>query len=308
MGMRNMSIKFLYATDLHGNVKKYQTVLRTAKKLGIQTIHLGADILPKGPDLLHIQKEFVHGFLKEFFKKCQNEGIQVLCFFGNDDIYCFKDDVRKYNNLLDENPVEINGYEFKAYGYVSDYPFALKTGCKLNYPDEVLKEEAYISDPVCVNKKGLYYIKDVKKYFREKGTIEEDLQSLSSDPNTIIAFHCPPAGNELDVCGTLIKSFVSEKLNIWLARKTVGSEPILRWIERNQPKLVLCGHIHESFAVTKKWKTLIGNTLVIQPGQLNGVTTMVKIEVGEQVQCELIQRINYEKTTRVAVKKRLDKI
>jgi len=278
------AITFLYTTDLHGDQNKYQTVLKTAQTLKIPIIHLGADLLPKGPDIIHLQKDFVHGFLKKFFDECENRGITVLCFFGNDDLYFFKEDVRKNNNLLDESPTIIGEYEFKAYGFVPDYPFGLKTACKLNYKDEPLNEP-YLSSPVCIKDDGLYFIKNVKKYFQDKGTIQQDLQGLTGNSNTIMAFHCPPDRIGLDVCGTHITE------DLWYPRKKVGSGVIYEWINKNQPKIALCGHIHESFAVTKKWRASIGNTVVIQPGQLPGKTTMVAIEVGDdRVHCDLIQK------------------
>jgi Icc-related predicted phosphoesterase len=234
-----------------------------------------------------MQKEFVDHFLKKFFDECQKNKIKVLWFFGNDDLYFFKNEVRKLNDLLDETPAVMGEYEFKAYGFVPDYPFGLKTACKLDYAGKSL-DEPYLSEPVCVNDDGLYYIDDIKKYFKNKGSIRKDLQKLKGDSNTIMAFHCPPDRVDLDVCGTYITH------NYWIPRKKAGSESIYDWIERHQPKLVLCGHIHESFTVTKKWRASIGKTMIIQPGQLPGNTTMVAVEVGDHVQCDLIQkRTNY---------------
>jgi len=40
-------MKFLYATDLHGNKDKFEKFFEVAKDLNIDLIHVGADILPK---------------------------------------------------------------------------------------------------------------------------------------------------------------------------------------------------------------------------------------------------------------------
>lgn len=197
-------------------------------------------------------------------------------------MYCFKDEVRKSTQLLDENPAIIGKYEFKAYGYVPDYPFSLKTACKLDEPGWSLKED-YIGPPVDVTKEGYVYpIDDIKKYFNNKGTIQEDLDNFPCSSNTIMAFHCPPDRLDLDVCG------INRGNDLWVPKKKVGSRSIYNWIEKHQPNLVLCGHIHESYAVTKKWKAMIGETTVIQPGQLPDQTTMVVIELDESIRCELI--------------------
>ena len=83
-------MKFIYATDLHGSIPKYEDILKFAIEQDIHLIHLGADLLPKGSNLLGIQKDFVNIFLKEFYKLAKENNIDVLAFFGNDDIYTRK--------------------------------------------------------------------------------------------------------------------------------------------------------------------------------------------------------------------------
>jgi len=98
-------MRFLYATDLHGNQRKYDDVYQYAYDNGIDLIHIGADILPKGPEILKEQKAFIRNYLKEFYLKCSESGIKVLAFFGNDDIYTRKRYLLEYASLLDETPV-----------------------------------------------------------------------------------------------------------------------------------------------------------------------------------------------------------
>jgi Icc-related predicted phosphoesterase len=47
----------------------------------------------------------------------------------------------------------------------------------------------------------------------------------------------------------------------------VGSRAIRGFIERHQPPLVLCGHIHESPRMTSRYRDEIGRTVVVNPGQ-----------------------------------------
>lgn len=257
-------IKFLYGTDFHGNIEKFETILSFAVSENINLIHLGADILPKGSGLLEIQKKFVNGYLKDFHKKCLEKGISILSFFGNDDIYSRKKYFKKYGTLLDEVPFQKDGYEFKAYPYVQDYPFSLKTSCKFDYrgwncPDP------YIGAPVDLDVNGgLKRIEDIKRYFDEKGTIEEDLNNIHASNKTIMAIHQPPYSVNLDVCYN---------------NRRVGSKAVYDWIEREQPLLVLSGHIHENYEVIKTWYADIGKTRVIQPGQSKSKTNFVVIEI-----------------------------
>jgi Icc-related predicted phosphoesterase len=246
-------IKFLYATDLHGNHSKYRKLLDLAIETKTNLIHLGADILPKGHNFFDEQKCFIKYFLKDFYAQCNEKNIKVLASFGNDDLYTYKKLFKEYGDLLDEKPYSLEDYTFYSYNFVPDNPFGLKTACKLDSKYWKFKEE-YWTNPVEVVNEEFCPIADVDKYFREKGTIENDLKKLKCKKNSIVAFHCPPAKNDLDVCEN---------------GKRVGSEAIYKWIMLNQPDLCLCGHIHESYKVTSGiWQKYIGNTLVVQPGQL----------------------------------------
>jgi uncharacterized protein len=271
-----MLLKFIYATDLHGNCFKYNKILQFAIDNDIKLIHLGADILPKNYDLIYYQKEFTNNFLKKFYKKCHKNNINVLASFGNDDIYIFKDDFKKYAELADEKIFNYADYNFLSYNFVPDYPFGLKTACKLNNHDNskicnCLEPVDIIYDENCIK---IININNIKEYFNNKTTIEEDLNNIYCDNNYICAFHCPPAFVDLDVCYN---------------NQRVGSEAIYNWIKKNQPKISLHGHIHESYDITNVWKTNIDNTLVIQPGQMKR-TRLVLIELKEkEIICDLIE-------------------
>lgn len=270
-------MKFIYATDLHGDTDKYETLFKKAVDNDIKLIHMGADILPKGSGIFSIQKKFVNGYLRRFYEKCGERGIKILASFGNDDIYTRKKYFRKYGQLLDESPVNIEGYRFIAYNYVPDYKFGLKTACKHDFDGWKLKE-FYIHDPVDVGPEGFVTIEDPVQYFSEKGTIEKDLANLKGGQDTIAAIHCPPWKMDLDVCGRRFFSNTGEPL--FISGNRVGSKAVFDWIKREQPRLVLCGHIHENFRVTQKWKDYLGKTLVIQPGQsLRNSTVFVEITI-----------------------------
>ena len=81
-----------------------------------------------------------------------------------------------------------------------------------------------------------------------------------------MAIHSPPNGHLLDVC---------------FHGARVGSQSVRKWIEREQPLLVLCGHIHESPDISGSWSAEIGKTTVIQPGQTPNGTTMVLLDIHE---------------------------
>ena len=122
-------------------------------------------------------------------------------------------------------------------------------------------------------------IEDIDHHLRNQSTIEDDLKKIRAGKKTIMAIHAPPSQVNLDVC---------------YGFRRVGSDSILHWIEKRQPLLVLSGHIHESREIGE-WKTYIGKTMVIQPGQVDKQTTMVHIEIdGNSVEADLVMGVKYD--------------
>lgn len=281
-----MPFNFLYITDLHGSKSRYNAILKTAIEHKIKIIHLGADLLPKDFNLMESQRNFIKNFLRDFYKKASDLNITILASFGNDDLYPLKDEFKKYGNLLDENPITIDEYHFMAYSYVPNYPFRLKSACKNDFPGWTLSEKQH-KDPFDYKDNKRYIIKNLNSYFENKETIEEDLNKIKITENTIASFHCPPYNLNLDVCGT----FFPYQGGFWTKDKRVGSKAIYDWAEKEQPLLMLCGHIHESRLCTKIWKNKIRNTVVIQPGLEYSKAVIVKIQLNNsKVRSSLLLR------------------
>lgn len=268
-----MKLEFLYATDLHGDINKYAQILSVAKENNIKLIHLGADLLPKGRGILKIQKAFVNHYLKSFYQECELNHVKILAFFGNDDCYSRKKYFKKYASLLDEEQFEQDGYIFEAYGYVPDYPFSLKTACKLD--NREWQRPFQQCESITVNDEGFVTIDNVDEYFAQRSTIEEDLKQFKGGRNKIFACHCPPSNVDLDVC---------------FDGRRVGSKALYEWIEKNNVLLCLCGHIHESVKMTHIWKVQIGQSLVIQPGQFDDKLSLIHVEIDDNN--VKVQRIN----------------
>jgi Icc-related predicted phosphoesterase len=292
-------MEFIYATDLHGNHSKYKYLKKICIEQKIPILHIGADILPKikGEIIPKVQKEFIDIFLRKFYTEAKQNNLTILTHFGNDDLYSLKNTFLDYAQLLDYTSHSHKGFTFKAYGYVPDYPYPLKTACKLDDEDFIRpsykyktrkpdfnemmisqfmgreieykeKECEYI--PIDINPNGqIYTISDPEYYFNAKSTIAKDLKNFHADNKTIVSIHCPPSGCDLDVCRNGYKA---------------GSKAIRQWAETNNPLLILSGHIHENYAKTNKWKEKIGNTLVIQPGQGDSKTVhFVHIKINEEI-------------------------
>lgn len=280
--------KFLYCTDIHGHVLKYNKVYRFAIENNIKIINIGADLLP---NYRTAQEKFVKAFLNRYYSKCKKNNIELLAQFGNDDPPYLKNIYK--GTLLYNNPFNVGDYIFYGYDKVLDYPFCNKDLCKLDHKDwkrppkeeyglgyeeklkkgivdelDFLYEINFRYRNAIVNYSPFYFdndgnkieIKDLDEYLNKKPTIEDDLRKMYGGKNTIYCIHQPPYKLGLDV---IYKKDKNGK------NKEIGSKSVYEWAQREKPLLILCGHAHESFDVTGKWKEKIGETIVIQPGQSN---------------------------------------
>lgn len=66
----------------------------------------------------------------------------------------------------------------------------------------------------------------------------------------------------------------------WTGKRHYGDEELVRWIERDHPDIVLCGHVHQSpFSSAGAWIDRIGSTLVMNAGSQIGPTpTHIEID------------------------------
>src|SRR3989344_7965153 len=96
-------------------------------------------------------------------------------------------------------------------------------------------------------KKASKFVKNKMKSneYREKRLNE----LLKENKDAVLVSHAPPSGKLDIVC--------NERTNF--KKKHVGSEILLKVIKKHQPKLVLCGHIHEGKGKAKIGKTIIYN-------------------------------------------------
>jgi Icc-related predicted phosphoesterase len=79
--------------------------------------------------------------------------------------------------------------------------------------------------------------------------------ALVGDRRWIWVYHAPP-----DLSPTS-----------WTGRRHYGDEDLVKWIDRHQPAVVLCGHVHESpFATGGSWIDRVGATVVLNAGRQRG--------------------------------------
>ena len=259
-------MKFLYTSDLHGEIHLYQELLSLASSSSSEILAIGGDLLPsfaptkRYEDMVPNQKAFIDQFLLPFFKKMLGaasvQGIFLIA--GNWDLgypFLFRETTKKIIDLNQKSHRLKNGYELIGYPFVPPTPFRPKDFEKmddLETPWPPQKNPSYIrpTDP------SVQLIPvDPNLYLREQGTIKEDLDQIPKplDPKrTIHIMHSPPFGTRLDLIH---------------GGKPAGSRSIRAFIERNQPLLTLHGHIHESPEISGAYMDRLGETIMINPGQ-----------------------------------------
>lgn len=255
-------MKFLYATDLHGDKDKYNKLLELAIDGDIKLIVNGGDMLPKQCDRHIEQPIFINEFLREYFRKCEQQKIDYLAMLGNDDLQSldklFSNVCNEFSNVYDiaGTKADINGYEFIGMNFILDHPF----GCK----DRVVTEKHYIPQRQLGMVAGISTETDYDRIYNwlEYSTtnlsqmcdILNQLPVPQNPEKSIFISHMPPAGLRL---GQLRYQDLD-----------IGSIDIYEFLKEKQPLLSLHGHIHESPDTQKgKWINQILNTTCIQTGQ-----------------------------------------
>lgn len=251
-------MKILYVTDLHGIKWKYEKLYHETKSLKADIVINGGDMLPFKGNLLH-QDKFIINFLDKYFSRFESLKTYFISLLGNDDCIIFdklfEDICNKYSYIINiaQKQFEIEDYEFIGMNWVTDLPFGLKDRARMDNRDFKLPKQIgkqYISNP-----NGWKKIEDWASYIKSQPTIEDEINQLikpASMEKAIYVIHMPPSNLGLDVCHD--------------GRK-VGSIAVYEFLKKNQPLVSFHGHIHESPEVSGIWKSNLGKTICIQPGQ-----------------------------------------
>jgi Icc-related predicted phosphoesterase len=265
-------MKILYVTDLHGIEWKFHQIYQSAISLKVDIVINGGDLFPFKGNLLH-QDKFISNFLGNHFSKYESQQIYYLTMLGNDDLRIFDDLFQKfcdkylYVENVAQKKYQIEGYKYEFIGmnWVTDLPFGLKDRVRKDTED--FEFPGQFGNQFLSIQNGWEKIEDWFSYANSLPTIEDEMRELvkpSDMKNTIYIIHMPPSNLGLDVCHD--------------GRK-VGSKAIYEFLKKNQPKVSLHGHIHESPEVSGEWYSSLDNTICIQPGQSHYHEDNVKFAV-----------------------------
>jgi len=251
-------MKILFVTDLHGCTWKYHRLVTVAQAFQADVVVNSGDMLPKNQNLFN-QDVFITHDLQEHFDQFEEAGIFYLCYLGNDDLRIFDglfDEIcheYEYIHNLAQRKIAIEHVEFIGMNWVADYPFRLKDRCRMD--TQATPFQAQFGTGLFSTPAGWQEIDDWCHYAGTLPTLADELETLvlpKEFTQSVYVLHMPPARVGLDVCGD---------------GRQVGSHAIYEFLYRHQPRLSLHGHIHESPDISGIWKTTVGTTICIQPGQ-----------------------------------------
>jgi len=246
-------LKCLFVTDLHGDKRKFDKLVKIIKKEKPQGVFIGGDVLPNQFKIKKNMDEFIEKNILDKFTLFNK--IKFFIILGNDDPRIFEThfidaEKRKLIYYMSNKTVKFDNYFVTGYSYIPPSPFQLKDWEKydvsrFNDVGAISPEEGYRTVKIPI---------DEIRY----STISEDLEKLTHNSpvdKTIFLFHCPPYKTKLDRAALDGKKVDHAPIDVH-----VGSIAIKRFIEKKQPFLTLHGHVHETVSLTGKWMEKIRNT------------------------------------------------
>lgn len=287
--------KIFFATDLHGSAICYDKILSAARFYKVDTLVLGGDMTGKmlvpivdmgngtfeadygGKKVLRSPEE-VAALQKEisnsgyYYYDCSRAEMDDLnssqekvdkLFMG-----VMKDSLLKWIDKA-ENFLSALGVTCYLTGGNDDYQEiidAVKDTPHVKNADHKVLKIDELHDMVNLGWSNNTPWKCPRDHTEEElEAMMEKLTSSVSDPaNCVFNVHVPPINSGLDTAPKLDESVYPPKPVFDKGQAVMfgaGSTAVRREVEKYQPLIQLCGHIHESRGTTR-----IGRTVVINPG------------------------------------------
>lgn len=268
-------MKLLLTSDMHQWIPKWDRLVAAVEAARPRFVLIAGDLLPKQGDVRN-QAAFFPDMRRHLSAMARVGPITVLTYLGNDDAHVLEP-------LLDQLEadgccINLNGRVHREAGLVfcgmnrvRDYPFGYKHWCA---PDGeyVACPEQYCGQGLTFDEDGNWVrLDDLVAYLTSKPSIGDELQRLATQlaageiARSVWMVHQPPAELGMDICGD---------------GQRVGSPALTRFITEHQPLLGCSGHIHESpYQPGGRWYARAGNTVWLQPGQIDRSLHYVTLEV-----------------------------
>jgi Icc-related predicted phosphoesterase len=253
----------LFVSDLHGRIGRYEKLFERIAVEGPEAVFLGGDLLPMPFDGSWASDRDGADFLDDFLVpalaglrgRMAGRYPRLFLILGNDDSRSVEPALEAAEaagiwTYIHNRRVDMGAFPVYGYACVPPTPFAWKDW-------ERYDVSRYV-DPGCVSpEEGLRSV-PVPPHEIRHGTIAADLAALAPQgglENAILLFHSPPYRTRLDRAALDGRMIDHVPVDVH-----VGSIAIRRFIETEQPRITLHGHIHESARLTGSWRDRIGRT------------------------------------------------
>jgi Icc-related predicted phosphoesterase len=248
----------LFASDLHGLTRRYETLFAAVASRRPSAIFLGGDLLPSafaGPAAGDFAEDWLLPRLRKLRERLGERTPRFFVIPGNDDPASgdgpfVAADHEGLLTWLHGRTDEWDGRPVIGYAFVPPTPFLLKDRERYDVsrfvdPGAVPPDEGRHSVPFDAREVRL-------------STIAGDLALLAGDTDlgrAVCLFHSPPYGSRLDRADLDGRSVDHAPVDVH-----VGSIAVRRFLETRQPAVSLHGHVHESTRLTGDFRERIGRT------------------------------------------------
>jgi len=252
-----------FATDLHGQVRRYRKLFERIAEEKPKAVFLGGDLLPHSLARMSESERAGDDFMTDVMveplakirEQLADDCPRVFLILGNDDARSEEAAIldaadRGIWQYLHERRESLGEYSVYGYACVPPTPFLLKDWERYDVSRHV--------DPGCVPPTEGWRTVPVPRNEIEYGTIAQDIERLVGDDileRNLFLFHSPPYQSKLDRAALDGMMVDHVPLDVH-----IGSIAIQRFIEARQPAISLHGHVHESARLTGSWKDRIGKT------------------------------------------------
>lgn len=273
----------LFATDLHGHLRRYTALLDIIKSELPDAVLLGGDLFPPfgavsteyaddGDFLL----DHLAVWFRDLKRELKDRYPRVFCILGNDDPRLFEEEVRQLGNegiwdYVQGRRVEFGRFQIYGYAEIPPSPFLNKDWERYDVSRHV--------DPGCVSPEDGFRTTPMLPEAIRYGTIAEDLKELAGKDDltqAVMLFHAPPYKTKLDRAALDGKMIDHVPLDVH-----VGSIAIQRFIENRQPLVSLHGHIHESTRLTGAWRDTIGRTVMFNAAHDGPELSVIRFDLDD---------------------------
>jgi Icc-related predicted phosphoesterase len=255
---------FVFASDMHGRVERFDKLFSFVRRERPQAVFLGGDLLPSGSMLFAPGRSGLAGFPAEFLLPRLRELRDVLqkdyprffLILGNDDP---RSEEAAFIEHEESGLWEYMHFRKKPFGPYTVYGYACVPPTPFALKDWERYDVSRFVDPGCLPPEEGRFSIAVPEEEKEFTNIREDLEKLVGNDSleqAIFLFHSPPYRTALDRAALDGRQVDGAPLDVH-----VGSIAIRRFIEKRRPLITLHGHVHESARLTGSWKDMIGGTL-----------------------------------------------